>query len=516
MSAPFTADSSGNFNSVQIDASLLEDGTIDLLLEASDIAGNVANAIPVSVTLQTTGLELPVVTSLVTNNPLPTITGTAPISAGSSLEVVLDGLVYRLSDGTLVDTGSGVWSLTVGVDSPLDDGLYDLTVTATDVAGNSSIDTTVDELTVDTIAPTVPTVTSLLTNTMTPVLSGTAVIGIGERLTVEIDGATYGTLETAPITVDELGFWSVAIDATAPLSHGIHEVVARVSDAAGNISVDTSVLEVEVDLIAPSLTFAVIDDDDVIGVAETLLPLALNGSTDVADGSPVTLDIAGDLFTTVAESGNWSFTLTPATLASLADTTVISATVTDLAGNVSVPATRTLSIDRAAPSLAIDPLPAITALSAPAVDISGSCETGATVDVSVASATPASQTVDCVAGRFIATFDLSAIADGPDAIAVTVAQLDIAGNTASGSLSGDKDTVAPSVTITSLSHGSDQVIDNSEAISFDIAGEVSSDAVIGDTITLIVSDGESTVEAKTTVESADSWQVTELDISVLE
>ena len=515
VSAPFSADSSGNFSSVQLDASSLEDGTIDILLEATDIAGNVASAIPVSVTLQTTGPELPVVTPLVTNNPLPTITGTAPISAGSTLEVVLDGLVYRLSDGTLVDTGSGVWSLTVDANSPLVDGVYDLSVTATDAADNSSVDTTVDELIVDTVAPTVPTITPLLANTMTPVLSGTAVVGNGERLTVEIDGVTYGALEAAPIAVDALGFWSVAIDAATPLSHGIHEVVARVSDAAGNISVDTSVFEVEVDLIAPSLTLAVIDDDDVIGVAETLLPLSLSGSTDVADGTSVTLDIAGDLFSAVAASGGWSVTLTPATLSSLADTTLISASVTDLAGNVSVPATRTLSIDRTAPNLVIDPLPAITALSAPAVDISGSCETGVPVDVSVASATPVSQSVDCVAGRFIATFDLSAIADGPDAITVTVAQLDIAGNPASGSLSSDKDTVAPSVTITSLSHGSDAVIDNSEALSFDITGEVSSDAVIGDTITLIVSDGVSNVEATTTVESADSWQVTGLDISSL-
>ena len=177
-----------------------------------------------------------------TNNPLPTITGTAPISAGSTLEVVLDGLVYRLSDGTLVDTGSGVWSLTVDANSPLVDGVYDLSVTATDAADNSSVDTTVDELIVDTVAPTVPTITPLLANTMTPVLSGTAVVGNGERLTVEIDGVTYGALEAAPIAVDALGFWSVAIDAATPLSHGIHEVVARVSDAAGNISVDTSCL----------------------------------------------------------------------------------------------------------------------------------------------------------------------------------------------------------------------------------------------------------------------------------
>ena len=173
--------------------------------------------------------------------------------------------MYRLSDGTLVDTGSGVWSLTVDANSPLVDGVYDLSVTATDAADNSSVDTTVDELIVDTVAPTVPTITPLLANTMTPVLSGTAVVGNGERLTVEIDGVTYGALEAAPIAVDALGFWSVAIDAATPLSHGIHEVVARVSDAAGNISVDTSVFEVEVDLIAPSLTLAVIDDDDVIG-----------------------------------------------------------------------------------------------------------------------------------------------------------------------------------------------------------------------------------------------------------
>ena len=71
----------------------------------------------------------------------------------------------------------------------LTDGTYDVVATATDAAGNTSVDVTVDELTIDTVAPTVPTVDFLTTSDATPRITGTA--DSVDDLTVVVDGVTY-------------------------------------------------------------------------------------------------------------------------------------------------------------------------------------------------------------------------------------------------------------------------------------------------------------------------------------
>ncbi len=512
VSEVFTASDSGDFTSATLDISALIDGAVEILVESTDIAGNVANAVPVSVTLQTAGPVAPTVTPLATNNTQPTIFGTAAINSGSELEVDLNGEIYRLADGTLVDTGSGGWSLTVV--TPLENGVYDLLVTSTNAIGNSSVDTTVDELIVDTVAPSQPAVTALLTNSMTPVVSGTAVVGASERLTVEINGATYGEENSPAITVDELGFWSVAVDTADALPHGIYEVVATVSDVAGNTAVDATTLEVEVDLIAPEITLDVIDGDDVIGAASTAAPLTITGSTDVNDGTSITVGADGALLSAIAENGAWSITLSSAEVSTLDDSVLFEATVADAAGNSASSTVRTLTIDRVSPELTIDPLPNISALSVTATDITGSCESGTQVNVDVASAIPASQLVDCEAGRYTATFDLSAIADGPNAIVVNVSQPDVAGNTSAESLQASKDSIAPDVTISLLGHGDDAVINQAESISFDING-ASSGTASGDIVTVVVSDGADSVSATATVDDVGDWQLLALDLSSL-
>ncbi|WP_205254926.1 Ig-like domain-containing protein, partial [Escherichia coli] len=66
---------------------------------------------------------------------------------------------------------------------------YDVSVTATDAAGNTSTDVTTDELVIDTTDPTVPTVNSQVTNDTTPVITGTA--DSADTITVTVNGVTY-------------------------------------------------------------------------------------------------------------------------------------------------------------------------------------------------------------------------------------------------------------------------------------------------------------------------------------
>ncbi|NEL99737.1 hypothetical protein G3V84_24160, partial [Escherichia coli] len=102
----------------------------------------------------------------------------------------------------------GVWS--VEPLNPLAEGLNNVTVTATDPAGNVSPATTVPVV-IDTTAPAAPTVNALSTNDSTPVLTGTAALGVGQTLQVSVNGATYN------VTVGVGGIWSLDTG-TAPIA----------------------------------------------------------------------------------------------------------------------------------------------------------------------------------------------------------------------------------------------------------------------------------------------------------
>jgi len=56
---------------------------------------------------------VPTVTSLVTNQIAPILTGTADVAAGESLAVTVNGVTYTAGDGNLVDNGDGTWVLVI-------------------------------------------------------------------------------------------------------------------------------------------------------------------------------------------------------------------------------------------------------------------------------------------------------------------------------------------------------------------------------------------------------------------
>src|SRR6185436_19757572 len=109
-------------------------------------------------------------------------------------------------------------------------------------------------LVIDTTAPTAPSTPDLaagsdsgssnsdnLTNVTTPTLTGTAEAGATVTL-FDTDGTTV--LGTGIATG---GNWSIASSA---LSEGSHTLTAKATDAAGNISVDSSGLSVAIDTTA--------------------------------------------------------------------------------------------------------------------------------------------------------------------------------------------------------------------------------------------------------------------------
>ncbi|MEQ8681870.1 MAG: Ig-like domain-containing protein, partial [Cyclobacteriaceae bacterium] len=383
-----TADGSGDWSvNTQLDTPTaggpfvdLTDGTYEIAVTSTDAAGNsTPDATNNELTVDTADPVAPTVDVLTTNDPSPVLTGTA--EAGSTVTVVINGVTFE----TTAD-GSGDWSVNTEVDTPtaggpfadLVDGNYEVAVTSTDAAGNSSVDATNNELTVDTVDPAVPTVDALTTNDPSPVLTGTA--EAGNTVTVVINGVTFET------TADGSGDWSVNTQLDTPtaggpfadLADGTYEVAVTSTDAAGNSTPDGTNNELTIDTLDPAVpTVDALTTNDPSPV--------LTGTAEA--GSTVTVVINGVTFETTADgSGNWSVNTqldVPTAGGPFVDlgegTYDISVTSEDAAGNSSSDATTNeLSIDTTAPVA-----PTVNALTTndPSPVLTGTAEAGSTVTV---------------------------------------------------------------------------------------------------------------------------------------
>ncbi|UKJ77883.1 beta strand repeat-containing protein [Azospirillum brasilense] len=420
--------------------SLNANGTNAVSVTARDAAGNVSSAGTQTLTIDTTAPNAPSVTSAaLSNNATPVIGGTA--EANSTVTVMVGGATY-----TTAALGTGAWSVDLSTATPASgtlglnaNGANPVSVTARDAAGNVSSAGT-QTLTVDTTAPTAPSVTSApLTNSTTPTLTGTA--EAGSIVTVTVGGATYTAMATG-------GNWSIDLATATPVTgslnlnaNGTNAVSATATDAAGNTSsAGTQSLTIDTTLPnAPAVTSAALSNSTTPTLA---------GTAEV--GSTVTVTVGGATYTTTATGGNWSINLATATptTGSLSlnanGANPISATATDTAGNVSAPGTQSLTIDTTAP----DAPTVTTALSnSTTPTLTGSAEAGSTVTVTVGGAT---YTTTATGGRWSidlatatpTTGSLSLNPNGANHISATAT--DAAGNVSTpGTQSLTIDTTAP-------------------------------------------------------------------------
>ena len=142
----------------------------------------------------------------------------------NSTVTVFDGTTQL---GTATANSSGAWSYTTGA---VANGAHSFTATDT-VSGTTSAASTAMSVTVDTVAPAKPAISSNSVSTSNVVtLNGTA--EANSTVTV-FDGTTQ--LGTA--TANSSGTWSFA---TAPVASGNHSFIATDTDAAGNTSAASS------------------------------------------------------------------------------------------------------------------------------------------------------------------------------------------------------------------------------------------------------------------------------------
>ncbi|WP_431622078.1 Ig-like domain-containing protein [Enterobacter hormaechei] len=176
-----TADATGKWSFTP--STNLSEGNHAITTTATDAAGNTSPAsTAVTFVVDTVAPGAPAITGMTddvapntgvlgsgstTNDPRPQLTGTA--EAGSTVTIYDNGIAI----GTAVVGSNGSWSFTPSVN--LSEGSHQLTVRATDIAGNTGPASPAFTVTVDVTTPPVPT--GFIVNDDTGGLKGTITAG---------------------------------------------------------------------------------------------------------------------------------------------------------------------------------------------------------------------------------------------------------------------------------------------------------------------------------------------------
>ncbi len=121
---------------------LLPEGEHDVSVTATDPATNEGTD-TIDLIIDISDPEEVGVDGKTTSDPTPGLTGTFvdEYDEYATIEVTVNGNTYSATN-----KGGGTWALDDNTIPPLDPGTYDVSVTVTDLAGNSGTDTTTDEL----------------------------------------------------------------------------------------------------------------------------------------------------------------------------------------------------------------------------------------------------------------------------------------------------------------------------------------------------------------------------------
>ena len=269
---------------------------------AVDLAGNTSPTsnpqAPVAPTITSFSPDSGTVGDGLTNVNILTLTGTA--EANSTVKVY-DGTTLL---GSATANGSGAWSFTTGT---LASTTHSFTATATDAAGNTGVASTALSVTVDTVAPTAPSITSdVIVNANEVALTGTA----EANSTVKVyDGTTL----LGSATVNGTGTWSYT---TGILANGTHSFTATDTDAAGNTGVASSVAAVTVNTPIPTapVIASFSPDSGTVGDGLTNVNILTLTGTAVAN-STVNLYDGATLLGNATANGSGAWTYTTAALA---------------------------------------------------------------------------------------------------------------------------------------------------------------------------------------------------------
>jgi len=339
------------------DAQALGDGTWTVNVSGKDAAGNIVSgsqtigvdtAAP-SISVDTIAQDN-IINAAEHNQPL-TLTGKTDAEAGQIVTVTLNGKNHTATVGS-----DGTWSVTLPASEvqTLANGEHTLTVNVSDKAGNGSSATA--DFTVDTAAPVVTINTVAGDDILNTSEQGQAQIisghangaAAGDVVTVTVGGKTF----TGVVQAD--GSWSVGVPAsvTGALGEGSHSISVSVTDAAGNTGSATHGITLSGN--PPQFTLDPISQDNVLNAQEAMQPLSLSGTSNLPNGSAVTVTLNNVNYQTTVENGSWSVQVPVSDVLDLANTLyTVSVSGTDSVGN-SGSAEANLLVDTALPQVIVN------------------------------------------------------------------------------------------------------------------------------------------------------------------
>jgi hypothetical protein len=357
----------------------LSDGTYNVTLSTTDIAGHLSSPTTFSFSIDTLAPIAPTLTLApasdsgtvgdgLTNMAAPVFTGTA--EPGTTLD-----LYYAATTAAGTTTVGTDGSFSVAVAPALADGSYVFTARAVDAAGNAGIASTAINLKIDTSIPATPAIPVLaaasdsgiagdgITKTSPITISGSGALAGGSvKLNISDSAGTLATPPASTVTPAADGSWTASISLAAPDAYIFNVVVKNAAGTASAASPNLTIVYATTTAV-PTIGIATTSDSGTpsSGITKVTAPvftgtaspgakvaLAANGTTSGAASSnpPFFLTATGLV---ADKDGTWTFT--PPAGAALSDGTYsIIATATDGAGNVAASPAFALTILSTAPA----------------------------------------------------------------------------------------------------------------------------------------------------------------------
>ncbi|SFD89922.1 Ig-like domain (group 3) [Chitinophaga sp. CF118] len=417
-----TANGGGNWM-FDYTGTILTDGTYNFTAVATVASVESAVSTVFQVTIDLTAPAKPGTPALAagsgnaTNTQTPVLTG----SAEPATEVTIyDGVT---SLGTVTTDSTGKWTFT---SSTLTVTSHNITVTATDIAGNVSVASDIFTLTVDVTAPATPAKPVLVggnngvINNNKPTITGTA--DANSTVIIFKDGVAVDSVVANASGNYTYTFVTALPDAT-------YSITVKAKDAAGNVSAASPALSITVDTTAPTTPSAPVLVGGNNGVTNNNKP-TITGSAEANSTVIIYKDgVAVDSVTADA-GGNYTYTFTTALPDAIYSITVKDK---DAAGNVSASSPAlSITIDTGVPVTPAAPVlvggnNGVINNNKPT--ITGIAEANTTViiykDGVVLDSVPAD-----ASGSYTYTF-ITALADGT--YSITVKDKDVAGNVSASS-----------------------------------------------------------------------------------
>ncbi|HHA2012778.1 TPA: Ig-like domain-containing protein [Enterobacter hormaechei subsp. hoffmannii] len=492
------------------DAQALGDGTWTVNVSGKDAAGNtvtgsqtigVDTAAP-AISVDTIAQDN-IINAAEHNQPL-TLTGKTDAEAGQIVTVTLNGKNHTATVGS-----DGTWSVTLSASEvqAMANGEHTLTANVSDKAGNGA--STTADFTVDTAAPviTINTVAGDdILNTseqgQAQIISGQANgAAAGDVVTVTVGGKTF----TGVVQAD--GSWSVGVPASVigALGEGSHSISVSVTDAAGNTSSATHGITLSGN--PPEFTLDPISQDNVLNAQEAMQPLSLSGTSNLPNGSAVTVTLNNVNYQATVENGSWSVQVPVSDVLDLANTLyTVSVSGTDSVGN-SGSAEANLLVDTALPQVILNSFAGDNLVNnaEAAVDqtLSGrvtGAAAGDTVSVTVGGKSyTATVGSDLKWSVTIPSADLQAFGDGDLTFSASVTNAH--GNTGTGERDININAELPGLRVNTIS-GDDVINAIEQQQDLAVTGS-STHLAEGTQITVTINN----VEYVTTVNASGSWQI---------